>query len=56
MLQELLPVQLTRTLIVVPDVLMCLTVARAGGVAVIGLDWPLLGEWVLSPAYLAVRV
>ena len=48
-LQEMLPVQLTRTLIVAPDVLMCLTVARPGVVAVIGVDWPLLARWVVSP-------
>ena len=48
--QEVLPVQLTRTLIVAPDVLMCLTVARPGAVgAVIGVDRPLLARWVLSP-------
>ena len=33
-LQEVLPVQLTRTLIVAPDVLTCLTVARPGVVQV----------------------
>ena len=62
MLQEVLPVQLTRTLIVAPDVVMCWTLARpltigggfstvtgGGVVAVIGVDWPLLARWVLSP-------
>ena len=53
-LQEVLPVQLTRTLIVAPDVLMCFTVARPVGgtgigVAVIGVDRPLLARCVLSP-------
>ena len=54
-LQEVVPVQLTRTLIVAPDVLMCLTLARpltitrAGVVAVIGVDRPLLARWELSP-------
>jgi hypothetical protein len=54
MWQEVVPVQLTRTLTVVPEVVMCLTVARphgvAGiGVAAIGVDWPLLARWVVSP-------
>ena len=54
-LQEVLPLQCTRTVIVVPEVVMCLTLARPGigvagiGVAVIGVDWPLLARWVLSP-------
>jgi len=52
--QDVLPAQLTRTLIVAPEVLMCLTVARSGvvpglGVAMIGVEWPLLAKWVLSP-------
>jgi hypothetical protein len=54
-LQEVLPVQLARALIVAPEVLMCSTLARpsrimrAGVVAVIGVDWPLLARCVLSP-------
>lgn len=61
-LQEVVPVQLTRTLIVAPEVVMCWTLARplpvgsgcltvtgGGVVAVIGVDWPVLARWVLSP-------
>src|ERR1022692_3087331 len=54
-LQDVLPLQLTRTLTVAPEVVMCLTLARpltltgGGVVAVIGVECPLLARWVLSP-------
>jgi hypothetical protein len=61
-LQEVVPLQRTCTLIVVPEVVMCLTLARpltvgggfltvtgGGVVAVIGVEWPVLARWVLSP-------
>jgi len=55
-LQEVVPLQLTRTLTVVPEVLMCLTLARpltitgGGVVAAIDVECPLLARWLLSPA------
>src|ERR1022692_2838540 len=54
-LQGVLPLQLTCTLTVAPEVVMCLTLARpltltgGGVVAVIGVECPLLARWVLSP-------